>query len=112
TIRNAAYGVGYQRDVVGGDPRTAWMLDVFGHDPAYPGLMADAGLTSSAWARGPFHMWGPRRHVGDNRRMQFPAEFEWISPSGRASSSACPAISSPPYGPSSASAGPRRRPAT
>jgi alpha-mannosidase len=83
TIRNAAYGVAYQRDVVGGDPRTAWMLDVFGHDPAYPGLMADAGLTSSAWARGPFHMWGPRRHVGDNRRMQFPAEFEWISPNGR-----------------------------
>jgi alpha-mannosidase len=83
TIRNAVYGVGYQRDVVGGDPRSAWMLDVFGHDPAYPGLMADAGLTSSAWARGPFHMWGPNRHVGDNERMQFPAEFEWISPSGR-----------------------------
>jgi alpha-mannosidase len=83
TIRNAVYGIGYQRDVAGGDPRSAWMLDVFGHDPAYPGLMADAGLTSSAWARGPFHMWGPNRHVGDNRRMQFPAEFEWISPSGR-----------------------------
>ncbi|MFL6052216.1 MAG: glycoside hydrolase family 38 C-terminal domain-containing protein [Actinoallomurus sp.] len=83
TIRNAVYGVGYQRDVVGGDPRSAWMIDVFGHDPAYPGLMADAGLTSSAWARGPFHMWGPNRHVGENERMQFPAEFEWISPSGR-----------------------------
>ncbi|MCW2944519.1 MAG: Alpha-mannosidase [Actinoallomurus sp.] len=83
TIRNAVYGIGYQRDVAGGDPRSAWMLDVFGHDPAYPGLMAQAGLTSSAWARGPFHMWGPNRHVGDNRRMQFPAEFEWISPSGR-----------------------------
>jgi alpha-mannosidase len=83
TIRNAVYGIGYQRDVAGGDPRSAWMLDVFGHDPAYPGLMADAGLTSSAWARGPFHMWGPNRHVGDNERMQFPAEFEWISPNGR-----------------------------
>ena len=83
TIRNAVYGIGYQRDVVGGDPRSAWMLDVFGHDPAYPGLMADAGLDSSAWARGPFHMWGPNRHVGDNTRMQFPSEFEWISPSGR-----------------------------
>src|SRR5690348_13131469 len=68
TIRNAVYGIGYQRDVLGGDPRTAWMLDVFGHDPAFPGLMADAGLTSSAWARGPFHMWGPKRHVGDNER--------------------------------------------
>jgi alpha-mannosidase len=83
TIRNAVYGIGFQRDVVGGDPRSAWMLDVFGHHPAYPGLMADAGLTSSAWARGPFHQWGPKATVGDNRRMQFPSEFEWISPSGR-----------------------------
>jgi alpha-mannosidase len=83
TIRNAVYGIGFQREVVGGDPRTAWMLDVFGHDPSYPGLMADAGLTSSAWARGPFHQWGPKVTVGDNRRMQFPSEFEWISPSGR-----------------------------
>jgi alpha-mannosidase len=83
TIRNAVYGLGYQRDVVGGDPASAWMLDVFGHDPAFPGLMADAGMTSSSWARGPFHMWGPNRHVGDNRRMQFPSEFEWISPDGR-----------------------------
>jgi hypothetical protein len=83
TIRNALYGIGYQRDVLGGDPRSAWMLDVFGHDPAFPGLMADAGLDSSAWARGPFHMVGPKRHTGDITRMQFPSEFEWISPSGR-----------------------------
>ncbi|MGW3959727.1 glycoside hydrolase family 38 N-terminal domain-containing protein [Amycolatopsis sp. NPDC005003] len=83
TIRNAVYGVGYQRDVVGGDPRSAWMLDVFGHDPAYPGLMADAGLESSAWARGPWHHVGAKRHTGDIGRMQFPSEFEWISPSGR-----------------------------
>ena len=48
------------------------MIDVFGHDPSYPGLMADAGLTSSAWARGPFHMWGPNRHVGDNRAHAVP----------------------------------------
>ncbi len=45
-IRNAVYGIGFQRDVFGGDPRSAWMLDVFGHDPGYPGLMAAAGLTS------------------------------------------------------------------
>ncbi|MFE0155763.1 glycosyl hydrolase-related protein [Nonomuraea sp. NPDC059007] len=83
TVRNAVYGMAYQREVIGGDPRSAWMLDVFGHDPAYPGLMADAGLDSSAWARGPFHQWGPNRHVGDNRLMQFPSEFEWISPDGR-----------------------------
>jgi len=78
TIRNAVYGMGFQRGVLGGDPRSAWMLDSFGHDPGFPGLMAQAGLTSSSWARGPFHQWGP----ADNERMQFPAEFEWLSPDG------------------------------
>jgi len=82
TIRNAVYGIGHQRDVLGGDPHSAWMLDAFGFDPGYPGLMAAAGLTSSAWARGPFHQWGPWRTVGDNTRMQFPTEFEWLSPDG------------------------------
>jgi alpha-mannosidase len=82
TIRNAIYGLGYQRDVLGADPRSAWMLDAFGHDPGYPGLMAAAGLTSSAWARGPFHQWGPNGTVGGNERMQFATEFEWISPDG------------------------------
>jgi alpha-mannosidase len=82
-IRNAVYGIGFQRDVFGGDPRTAWMLDVFGHDPGYPGLMAAAGLTSSAWARGPFHQWGPAGAEGGIGRMQFGTEFEWISPDGR-----------------------------
>ena len=81
-IRNAVYGIGFQRDVFGGDPRSAWMLDVFGHDPGYPGLMAAAGLTSSAWARGPFHQWGPSGAEGGDRRMQFSTEFEWISPDG------------------------------
>ncbi|NGY60339.1 hypothetical protein G7043_15525 [Lentzea sp. NEAU-D13] len=83
TVRNAVYGVGFQRDVLGADPRSAWMLDVFGHDPSYPGLMADAGLDSSVWARGPWHHVGAKRHTGDITRMQFPSEFEWISPSGR-----------------------------
>ena len=81
-IRNAVYGIGFQRDVFGGDPRSAWMLDVFGHDPGYPGLMAAAGLTSSAWARGPFHQWGPSGAEGGDQRMQFSTEFEWISPDG------------------------------
>ena len=81
-IRNAMYGIGYQRDVFGGDPRSAWMLDVFGHDPGYPGLMAAAGLTSSAWARGPFHQWGPAGAEGGLGRMQFPSEFEWLGPDG------------------------------
>ncbi|TDC85410.1 hypothetical protein E1193_02735 [Micromonospora sp. KC606] len=83
TIRNTVHGIGYQRDVLGGDPRSAWMLDVFGHDPSFPGLMADAGLTSSVWARGPFHQVGAKRHTGDITRMQFPSEFEWVSPTGR-----------------------------
>src|SRR6266516_2459626 len=82
TIRNAIYGIGHQRDVLGSDPHSAWMLDAFGFDPGYPGLMAAAGLTSSAWARGPFHQWGPWRTVGDNTRMQFATEFEWLSPDG------------------------------
>ena len=70
-IRNAVAGIGFQRDVFGGDPKTSWMVDVFGHDPGYPGLMAAAGLTSSAWARGPFHQWGPRGVEGGIERMQF-----------------------------------------
>ena len=83
TIRNIIYGLGHQRDVLGADPSVAWALDAFGHDPGYPGLMAAAGMTGSAWARGPYHQWGPWRTVGSNDRMQFPSEFEWISPDGR-----------------------------
>ena len=82
TIRNLVHGIGFQRDVLGADPATAWQLDVFGHDPQFPGLAADAGLTSSSWARGPHHQWGPAQG-GDVDRMQFCSEFEWISPSGR-----------------------------
>ncbi|MEV0225601.1 NEW3 domain-containing protein [Streptomyces sp. NPDC050704] len=88
TIRNALYGDGFQRGVMGASPETAWQLDAFGHDPQFPGLMADAGLSSSSWARGPFHQWGPTLSVfgeepRDPQRMQFPAEFSWIAPSGR-----------------------------
>jgi len=83
TIRNIVYGLGHQRGVLGADPSVAWALDAFGHDPGYPGLMAAAGMTGSAWARGPYHQWGPWRTVGSNDRMQFPSEFEWISPDGR-----------------------------
>ncbi len=86
TIRNLVHGIGFQRDVLGADPATAWQLDVFGHDPQFPGLAADAGLTSSSWARGPHHQWGPALGAGQTggvNRMQFCSEFEWISPSGR-----------------------------
>jgi alpha-mannosidase len=82
TIRNMIAGLAFQREVLGADPSAAWMLDAFGLDPAFPGLMAAAGMTESSWARGPFHQWGPNRMVGDNRRMQFPSEFEWLSPDG------------------------------
>ncbi len=81
TIRNLVHGMGFQRYVLGAEPSTAWQLDVFGHDPQFPGFAADAGLTSSSWARGPHHQWGPA-HGGGVERMQFCSEFEWISPSG------------------------------
>ena len=83
TIRNLVHGIGFQRDVLGGNPATAWQLDVFGHDPQFPGMAADAGLTSSSWARGPHHQWGPMHNEGGVAGMQFCSEFEWISPSGR-----------------------------
>jgi alpha-mannosidase len=82
TIRNVVYGLAYQRGVLGGRPSTAWMLDAFGFDPGYPGLMAAAGLTESSWARGPFHQWGPNRVASESRLMQFGTEFEWLSPDG------------------------------
>ncbi len=82
SIRNFVHGIGFQHDVLGADPATAWQLDVFGHDPQFPGMAADAGLTSSSWARGPHHQWGPMAGGGDPRRMQFRSEFEWIAPSG------------------------------
>lgn len=82
-IRNIVAGIGFQRDVMGANPATAWQLDVFGHDPQFPGMAADAGLTSSSWARGPHHQWGPMAGDGDPERMQFASEFEWTAPSGR-----------------------------
>ncbi|CAN5365894.1 NEW3 domain-containing protein [soil metagenome] len=85
-IRYLVHGIGFQRDILGAVPATAWQLDVFGHDPQFPGMAADAGLTSSSWARGPFHQWGPMAAqdgvAGDPARMQFASEFEWIAPSG------------------------------
>ncbi|MBS4728758.1 alpha-mannosidase [Mycobacterium sp. SM1] len=82
TIRNLVCGMGFQCDVLGADPATAWQLDVFGHDPQFPAMAADAGLTSSSWARGPHHQWGPMAG-GGVARMQFSSEFEWLAPSGR-----------------------------
>ena len=83
TIRNAIYGLGYQREVAGGDPRTAWMLDAFGFDPGLPRADGRGRAGFLVLARGPYHQWGPQRTVGDNRRMQLRSEFEWLSPDGR-----------------------------
>jgi alpha-mannosidase len=82
-IRNFVHGMGFQRNVLGADPATSWQLDVFGHDPQFPGMAADVGLTSSSWARGPHHQWGPVSMQGNAQGMQFCSEFEWIAPSGR-----------------------------
>jgi alpha-mannosidase len=89
TIRNAVHGVRFQRGVLGGVPDTAWQLDVFGHDPQFPQVMSGAGLTSTAFARGPYHQWGPmltswniREHRKPFAPTQFPTEFEWVAPSG------------------------------
>ena len=37
-------------------------------------MAADAGLTSSSWARGPHHQWGPGQD--GMQRMQFSSEFD------------------------------------
>ena len=81
-VRCAVYGVGFQREIFGASPESAWQLDVFAHDPSFPSVMANCGVTSSSWARGPFHQWGPKHHTGSTTWMQFPSEFEWLSPDG------------------------------
>jgi alpha-mannosidase len=81
-VRCAVYGVGFQREIFGASPESAWQLDVFAHDPSFPSVMAGCGVTSSSWARGPFHQWGPKHHTGSTEWMQFPSEFEWLSPDG------------------------------
>ncbi|WP_432842636.1 NEW3 domain-containing protein [Dactylosporangium sp. CA-092794] len=89
TIRSAVHGIGLQQHVIGGVPATAWQLDVFGHDPQFAQVMSGAGLTSIAFARGPYHQWGPmltswnlREHRKPFAPVQFPTEFEWVSPGG------------------------------
>ena len=82
-VRCAVYGVGFQREIFGASPESAWQLDVFAHDPSFPSIMASCGVTSSSWARGPFHQWGPKHHTGSTTWMQFPSEFEWLSPDGQ-----------------------------
>ncbi len=77
TIRNAAFGSIFQRDVLGGTGDVFWQCDVFGHDPMFPSLMARTGHRAGAFARGPFHQWGAARD-----QVNFPSEFMWMSPDG------------------------------
>jgi len=87
TRRNLDEGLEVQRGVLGATVTTAWQLDVFGHDPAFPALLADAGLDAAVLARGPYGPWGPMLdggfappHAPDG--VAFPTEFAWLGPRG------------------------------
>lgn len=91
TVRRAVeQGLAYQRGVLGADVRTAWALDVFGHAPQYPAVLAEAGLSATVFARGPFHQWGPLlgspfdrpAERGVASAIEFPDRFTWAAPSG------------------------------
>ncbi|HOX28542.1 MAG TPA: hypothetical protein PLQ76_05235, partial [bacterium] len=77
TIRNIAYGMIYQNEIMGGKNTISLQTDVFGHDPNFPQFTKRAGHTESAWARGPFHEWG-----FDRAGVNFPTEFFWTAPDG------------------------------
>ncbi len=83
-IRNFVAGIGFQRDVLGADPATAWQLDVFGHDPQFPrdGRRRRADVQFVGPRSAP-PVGGPMADHGDPERMQFASEFEWVAPSGR-----------------------------
>ena len=83
TIRNLVHGIGFQRDVLGADPATAWQLDVFGHDPQFPGHGRRRRADVEFVGPRPAPPVGPDAQGGDVAGMQFCSEFEWISPSGR-----------------------------
>ncbi|MEW6742039.1 MAG: glycoside hydrolase family 38 C-terminal domain-containing protein [Planctomycetota bacterium] len=76
-LRNLVYGLLYQRDVLGAEPTVSWQLGVFGHDPAFPQLLARCGVRRAALARGPFHH-GPCPPCHQN----LPSEYIWLAPDG------------------------------
>jgi Glycosyl hydrolases family 38 N-terminal domain len=86
-IRGVVDLLRYQRDVLGGDPATAWHPELLELDPQLPGHLAAAGLTSSALVREPFRLGSDRG--GDlvpglsDAGAGHPSEFEWISPCGQ-----------------------------
>ncbi len=78
TARNICYGIEYHRRAWGAEPASAWMLDVFGHDPNFAQMLARAGRGQVAYARGPYkRCWGiPADRLG------FPVDYWWVSPDG------------------------------
>ena len=82
TIRNFVYGIGFQRDIIGADPATAWQLDVFGHDPQFPGHGRRGRADVAARGRAARTTSGGRcsahGRAATAERMQFASEFEWI----------------------------------
>ena len=94
TIRNAIYGVGYQRDVLGASPGDRLAAGRLRPRPAVPGdhgrrrrsrpARGRAARSTSGGPTGSAVRPGCRpRMAPANRRMQFPTEFDWIAPSGR-----------------------------
>jgi len=72
TIRNLVHGIGFQRDVLGADPATAGSWTCSDTIRNSTGMAADAGLTSSSWARGTASPMGPhpRRGRGPHAVLQ------------------------------------------
>ena len=83
TIRNFVHGIGFQRDVVGAEPGDRVAARRVRPRPSVPGMAADAGLTSSSWARGPHHQWGPMQNQATPSACSSPASSSGSSPSGR-----------------------------
>ena len=55
---------------------------MFGHDPQFPGMAAEAGLTSSSWARGPHHQWVQWQAPVTRGVCSSAVNSRWIAPSG------------------------------
>ncbi|MEM9042225.1 MAG: hypothetical protein AAGD33_20260, partial [Actinomycetota bacterium] len=87
TRRNLEHGLRFQHGALGATVRTAWQLDVFGHDPSFPSQLASVGVDGVYFARGPFGPWGPMLdgpfdQPSEPGPVQFPSEIEWIAPDG------------------------------
>ncbi len=77
-LRNIAYGTAYHRRQWGAERLDGWMLDVFGHEPNFPQMMAQAEHETVAYARGPYkRCWGIPPD-----RLNFPVEYWWQAPDG------------------------------